>query len=186
MQAPEPDPIPRRWQLDAKVGPLRLTRVTQNDGTIRSYFYLTYHVTNKTGEDVLFAPTFELANGEGEVLRSGRTVPIDTSTKIQNDLENPFLEDQISILGMILQGDENAKDGVVIWPANDLNVSELTVYASGFSGEVALVEVKNPKSGEATKVPLYKTLMLRYKSEGDMTERDSVPFEAFENKWIMR
>lgn len=186
LVAPEPEAIPRRWQLDVKTGPLRLARVAGADGAIKTYFYMTYRVVNKTGEDVLFAPSFELANGEGEVLRSGRGVSIEAANQIQADLQNSFLEDQISILGMLLQGEENARDGIVIWPANDLNVSEVTVYAAGFSGEVATVSAKDPKTGQTQRVPLYKTLMMRYSTGGDLTQRGSEPLEPYETKWVMR
>lgn len=184
--APEPDPIPRRWQLDLKPGPLRLANVTLRDGTTRAYLYMTYRATNRTGEDVLFAPSFELADGEGTVLRSGRGVPLDVASKIQDDLNNPFLEDQISVLGMMLQGDENAKDGIVVWPMGNLTASEITVYAAGFSGEVAQVEIKDAKTGALVKEPMYKTFMARYKTGGDMSRRGSEALEPFESTWIMR
>lgn len=186
--APEPDPIPRRWQLDVKMGPLRLARLSGRDGATRSYVYLTYRVTNKTGEDVLFAPSFELADGEGKVIRSGRGVPLDVATGIQENLNNPFLEDQISILGMMLQGEENAKDGIVIWPLENLMASELTVYAAGFSGEVVMGPAfpDKDRAGAMKQVPLYKTMMSRYKTGGDMSMRGTEPFEAYETTWIMR
>jgi len=184
--APEPDPIPRSWQLDLKPGELRLARLQRPDGSVAAYFYMSYRVTNKTGEDVLLAPSFELADGEGTVLRSGRGVPLDVSDAIRKELGNPLIEDQISILGMLLQGDENAKDGLVIWPAGSLSSSELTVYAAGFSGEVKFVSALNPKSKQREQVATYKTLKLRYKTGGDMTNRGTEPFTPFEQSWIMR
>jgi hypothetical protein len=87
---------------------------------------------------------------------------------------------------MMLQGDENAKDGIVVWPLSNLTASELTVYAAGFSGEVAQVEIKDPKSGALVKEPMYKTFMARYKTGGDMSNRGSEPFEPYETTWIMR
>lgn len=186
LSAPEPDPIPRRWQLDLKLGDLRMAKLPGKDGSLRSYVYMTYQVVNKTGEDVLFAPSFELADGEGNVLRSGRGVPLDVADKLQADLQNKFLEDQISILGMLMQGDENAKDGIVIWPLENMTASELTVYAAGFSGEISQVEIKDPKSGGMSKIAIYKTHMSRYKTGGDMTHRGSEAFTAYENSWIMR
>lgn len=186
LAAPEPDPIPRRWQLDLKLGALRMAKVAGKDGSVKSYLYATYQVTNKAGEDILFAPSFELADGEGHVLRSGRGVPLDVAEKLQKDLNNPYLEDQISILGMLLQGAENAKDGIVIWPFDNMTASDLTVYAAGFSGEVHLEPVKDPKTGETKSVAMYKTLMTRYKTGGDMSGRGTEPFEAYESNWIMR
>lgn len=184
--APEPDPIPRSWQLDFKPGDLRLARVQKADGSVAAYFYMSYRVTNKTGEDVLLAPSFELADGEGNVYRSGRGVPLDVSDKIRKELGNSLIEDQISILGMLLQGDENAKDGLVIWPANSMTSSELTVYAAGFSGEVKFVSAMNPKTKQREQVATYKTMKLKYKSGGDMSNRGSEPFSVIEQTWIMR
>lgn len=141
--APEPLPVPRRWQLDVEVGPLRMVKI---DG--REYLYLTYKVVNNSGEDLLFAPSFELATDEGHVMRSGRGVPVSVTRQVMEMLENPFLEDQIAILGMLLQGEENAKEGVVIWPANGLDVDEISIYAAGFSGETATLEL--PATGTTT------------------------------------
>ena len=187
FHAPEPDPIPRRWQLDYKPGALRMAKFTKADGSSASYLYMTYRVTNKTGEDVLFAPSFELADGQGGVFRSGRGVPLDVAAKIQKDLANPFLEDQISILGMLLQGDENAKDGLVIWPFDNLTASEITVYAAGFSGEVKMApSFVDPKTGQPVQTATYKTSMSRFKTGGDMTKRGTDAFEPYETTWIMR
>ncbi len=54
-------------------------------------------------------------------------------------LGNPLLEDQNEILGDILIGEENAKEGLVVWPAGDADVNELTVFATGASGRVRKV-----------------------------------------------
>lgn len=58
--APEPDPVPRRWQLDVEVGPLRMA-VVESEGPTQAYFYMTYKVTNASGGDLLLAPALELA-----------------------------------------------------------------------------------------------------------------------------
>src|SRR5437870_4091815 len=73
--APEPDPVPRRWQLEVEAGPLRVASVQVRDSGARSYMYMTYKAVNNSGEDLLFAPMFELSLGDGKVLRSGRDVP---------------------------------------------------------------------------------------------------------------
>ncbi len=69
--APEPDPIPRRWQLEIQPGPLRIATVDVKDEGPKAYFYMTYKVTNASGGDLLFAPSFDLATDQGDVLRSG-------------------------------------------------------------------------------------------------------------------
>jgi hypothetical protein len=180
--APEPDPVPRRWQLEIDPGPLRIATVSLPDVGPRSYYYLTYTVMNNSGEDLLFAPAFELATDQ-EVLRSGRSVPLEVTREIQTRVQNSLVEDQISIIGQLLQGKENAKDGLVIWPANDLNPQDLTVYAAGFSGETA--KVQGPDSKQT--VILRKTLMLRYTVPGELTHRAGESLQLSEPaRWIMR
>src|SRR5690242_18478643 len=73
--APEPDPIPRRWELTIEPGPLRIAVVDIPGQGLQNYFYFTYKVTNTSGGDLLFAPSIDLATSTGEVLRSGRDVP---------------------------------------------------------------------------------------------------------------
>ena len=74
IAAPEPDPIPRRWELRVEPSDLRLTSVDVPGVGPRAFFYLTYTVTNSSGEDRDFHPAFELTNESGRVYRSGRGV----------------------------------------------------------------------------------------------------------------
>lgn len=184
--APEPDPVPKRWQFDLDLGELRMTTVDLGTSGVKSYFYLTYKVTNSTQEDLLFAPAFDLATDEGDLVRSGKDVPAAVTRKIIDDLGNPFVQDQISILGSLLQGPTNAKEGVVIWPVGAMKVSEVVVYAAGFSGETRAIEIKDAKTGELKKILLRKSLMVRYKGPGELTGRNSEAFEQTERQWILR
>src|SRR3569832_741098 len=84
--APEPDPVPRRWQLDVNMGPMRMAVVDDAQGNPRSYLYLTYKVTNNSGQDLLFAPSFVLSDGEGNLVPSGRNVSVDAAEPIQKSL----------------------------------------------------------------------------------------------------
>ncbi len=182
--APEPDPIPRRWQFAVESGPLRVASVEQ-DGKSVAYYFLTYKVTNITNQDLLFTPIFELGTDEGELIRSGRDVPASVTKEIIGRIESVFVEDQINIVGPLLQGEANAREGVVIWPVNDLHVNEISIYASGFSGETKSVEFKNAK-GVSEKAVLRKTLMLRYQTPGELMEQGDRPIELVEKQWIMR
>jgi hypothetical protein len=178
---PEPEAIPRRWQLEIEPGALRLTTMTV-DGKQKAFFYLTYRVINNSGEDLLFAPSFELSTEYGN-LRSGLDVPADVTRKLMEETQNKYIEDQISIIGQLLQGKENAKDGIVIWPANDLDSDSLTIYAAGFSGETTSVEM--PKSKE--KVVLRKTYQMKYHVAGDMSQMIGKEITRAESpRWIMR
>lgn len=184
--APEPDPAPRRWQLAIEPGLLRVASIEVAGEGRKSYFYFTYKVTNGSGNDLLFAPSFDLGVDAGAVRRSGRDVPADVTKQILSDLENKDLQDQIGIVGMLPQGEENAKEGVVIWPVNETQLAEVSVYAAGFSGEMRTVATKDPKTGKAGSTTVRKTLMLRFQAPGDLKDIGSNPLTMVEQRWIMR
>lgn len=183
---PEPDPLPKRWQLDIEVGPLRVAKVEVEGQEPQVYYYMTYRVTNNSGQDLQFAPVFDLGTDEGELLRAGRDVPRAVRQELLKRLDSPLLEDQIAILGTILQGKENAKDGLVVWPVGDMDIDEVSVYAAGFSGETARIELKDPDTGELREIVLRKTLMVRYQIPGSLEMRGSEPLRPREERWIMR
>lgn len=184
--APEPNPVPQRWQFDVYPGQLRFAKFETPDGQLRGYFFLTYRVVNNTREDLLLAPLFELATENGDIVRSGRDVPQSVVKKIMAEVDNPLAQDQISILGTLLQGEENGREGVVIFSDVDNSARDITIYATGFSGETAPYEVKDPKTGKVHKELLRKTLSLQYKLPGDVTGRVNEPLPLFEQRWVMR
>lgn len=184
--APEPDPVPRRWQLEIEPGPLRMVSIDLPTTGKQTYFYMTYKVTNNTSEDVLFAPSFEMGNDDGDLIRSGRDVPADVTRKILGMLDNPLLQDQIGVLGMLLQGPANAKEGLVVWPAKSLRADTINVYAGGFSGETRPVEFKDATTGQTNRILLRKQLMVKYYMPGDISQQGNRPLNATERKWIMR
>jgi hypothetical protein len=181
IAAPEPSPIPKRWQLEIQAGQLMTTVVDD-----RAYFFLTYRVTNNSPQDLLFAPAFELSTDEGTLLRSGRDVSVGVTREIMNRLADPLIEDQISIVGTLLRGPENSRWGVVIWPMPQRHLNEVAVYCAGFSGETAPVEVPNPKTGQKEKKLLRKSWMMRYRMPGDLEPGNGAAFDPVENRWIMR
>jgi hypothetical protein len=129
---------------------------------------------------------FDLCNEKGDVLRSGRDVPAAVTKALLEKLDNKFLEDQISIVGMLLQGESNAKEGLVVWPASTLHVSQLDVYGSGFSGETKSVEMQDAKTNKPVKITLRKTLKLSFQPTGDIRDQGSNPIEMKEKRWVMR
>ncbi|HVU64181.1 MAG TPA: hypothetical protein VHC70_09405 [Phycisphaerales bacterium] len=179
--APEPDPVPKRWELQVDPGELRVTTIDLKDGP-KKFFYMTFHVTNNSGEDLLFAPSFQLSDGDGNVVRSGHDVPVAVTQKLLAETQNPFIQDQIGVIGELQQGEENAKDALVIWPAGSLNPSQLTVYAAGFSGETKTVTSPDGKE----KFILRKTLRLDFQASGDLSGVGMRSFPLVERSWIMR
>lgn len=182
---PEPDAVPKRWQLEVEPGPLRIISIETPETGPRAYFYMTYRVSNTSGEDLLFAPAFDLLDDQGRVHRSGRDVPGEVTKQVLARLDNPLIQDQIAILGLLKQGRENARQGVVIWPAPCLQCNEITIFAGGFSGETRAVQSVGSDGGPV-RVLLKKTLQLRFESAGSLESRGSEPFGLVERRWIMR
>lgn len=185
--APEPDPVPTRWQLEIAPGPLRTAYVHAGDAS-GAYLYFTYSVTNNTGEDLEFVPSFEMATDGGPVMLSGSGVAPAVTDQLLALLENPFLQDQIDILGPIQQGPENAKHGVVIWPLERFQADEVRVFGAGFSGETDAIELPNARTGEVERLVFRKTLMMRFDTPGEIAvgQRGDRPFDVLERRWIMR
>jgi hypothetical protein len=195
--APEPAPVPKRWQLDIETSPLRLTVVDVPGQGPRAYFYMTFKATNNSASDLLFAPAFEMATDDMIVLRSGRDVPASATAELIERMQNPLLEDQIGVVGTILRGEENAKEGLVAWPMPASFQSEIKIYCAGFSGETATVEVPNAASlmasanGSHTPVKmekkvLRKTWMMRFQLPGELNPSGGLELQPVESGWIMR
>ena len=103
------------------------------------------------------------------MVRSGRGVPTLVVRDLRRLLGNELIEDQNQIIGPLLQGPENAKEGLVIWNAANLASSELTVFIGGLSGETTVVA--DPVTGE-NKV-LSKTFRRDYLTPGEACLSDA-------------
>ena len=183
--APEPSPVATTWEFTFDLGPMRLAWVEGADGVSKPYFFLTYRVTNYSGTDLLFAPDVSLMTDNVTVYKSGRNVPTAVTNAIIHELDNPLVESQIDIVSTVLEGPEHARDGVLIWPAKQLDVDEVSVFFAGLSGEfesyVVGREGDNPR-----RYTLRKTLMLRYATPGNFSDQGARPFDLAEKRWVMR
>ena len=184
VSAPEPAPVATQWEFTFEPGPLRLAWVEEN-GRRNPYFYLTYRVTNHWGGVKLFAPDVSLMADNANVRRSGRGVSSAVTEEIMRRLRNPLLESQIDIVSNVLEGVEHARDGVVIWPAEDLQADEVTVFFAGLSGEFQSYIVGRD-SDDPRRYTLRKTMMLRYSTPGQLAGQGDKPFELIEKRWVMR
>lgn len=156
-------------ELDFKPTELRLFRDAESG---RHYWYFTYEVVNKTGQDQRFAPRIELLTDEGRIVRQGDGVPGRVQKEIKAYLKNPLLEDQFEILGTVLQGEEHARTGLVVFTADELDPTELAVFVQGLSRETRKTE--NPKTGE--QVTLRRNTRIDYLVAGDPQPKGTVHY----------
>ncbi len=176
---PTPAAVPYRWELDFEPGELRLF-VDAAEG--RAYWFFTYKVVNNTGKDRVWAPSFVLYTDQGEILKSGDEVPSAITSELLALMGNVLLENQFQVIGDIKVGEENAKEGLVVWAAGDTDITELRLFIGGISGETA--RVQNPVTGES--VVLRKTLQRTYLIPGDPLARGTDPIDLTAQEWIMR
>ncbi len=180
--APEPEAAPRRWQLRLAPGDLRVAVVDAAGAGPRAYLYMTYKVVNNSGEDRDFSPWFEMATDSGQIARAGRDVPHAVVQELLRRIDNSFLQDDLSVQGRLLQGEENAREGLIVWPAADMTAGEYTVFAMGFSGETKTVA--RPDNGE--EVVLRKSLMLTHDGTGRLDPTTGRPLNRTAERWILR
>jgi hypothetical protein len=176
---PTPAAVSPSWQLKFEPGDLRLF-VDPLDGA--AYWYVTYEVTNQTGRVHTWAPIFELYTDDGLIQRSGRGVPSRVLEDMLTMLGDPLLETQNVIIGDLRPGRENAKSGLVAWPAINTTVTEMSMFVRGISGENTRVE--SPLTGETAS--LWKTLQIDYLLPGEARARRSAPVTVVQQDWIMR
>ena len=178
--APEPSIVPVSWELNMRHGPLERLLMTI-DGKPRAFWYMRYTVINNSNHDVLFTPEFELHTETGEVVEGFKDVPKSVFEKIKSMSNDNMLLSPTDVLGKLLQGEDNAKDGVMIFNAPKLDARNYSVFVSGLSGETA--EVKNPITGQP--VILQKTLVLEYNVPGQAIGIDPRP-ELKATRWVMK
>lgn len=181
--APEPSVLSAAWEFSFEFGQPRLiTLETANEQEPVTYWYLPYTVTNDTGEDRLFIPEFTILGDDGSLITAGKGVGPAVFNAIKQEQRNPLLESPLAVVGRLLQGDDNARDSVAIWPLPDRDINELSVFVSGLSGETAVTT--NPLTDEP--VLLRKTLAITFKTPGDKANNLAKPVKFTGKTWVMR
>ncbi|MGH7177852.1 MAG: hypothetical protein ACREJC_10760 [Tepidisphaeraceae bacterium] len=187
---PKPSLYPVSWELGFTHGtPRRIVVDVPGETVPQAYWYMTYTVTNKTDREQMFLPVFELLTRDGQVIRSDNKIPAKVFDVIKSRERNQFLEPFTKISGELRIGEDQARDGVAIWPELDSRMGRFSVFVSGLSGEAVVMQddsgaVMKDKSGEP--IILRKTLELKYHIRGD----EVYPGEDEVNKttqvWVMR
>lgn len=199
VSAPTPSVIPTSWQLDIKLQAPQPIRVeVPGLGQKRTFWYVLYTVTNETGQDQLFVPVFTIYTDTGKIYHSGLDVPSTVFPAIKKRYNNILLQDNTAMSGPLLQGNDNAKEGVAIFPNIDPKARAFQLFVGGLSGETYILKLPVPVTVEqpdtegnlhkvhATSIILHKTLDISYKLPGEAAARLANPPVQVSRKWIMR
>ena len=178
---PEPSILPVSWQLDVKTTPPARMYLTDAQGQQKAYWYIRYTVTNNTGKDILFTPVFELITDTGQSVTGNKDVPDALFAKIKDLYHAKYLTDPLMIFGKLLQGEDNAKDGVAMFANVDPNARVYHIFISGLAGETA--DVTDPMTKKT--VTLHKTLELTYQIPGEAIDMNPHP-QLVSKRWVMK
>jgi len=180
--APEPQIISPTWQLEATYTKPKAIALRDAAGDWQWYWCLSYKVVNNTGEDQLFIPEVTIANSNGLILSDGEGVPANVFTTAQGKLDNDLLIRPALMVGRLLQGEDYAKETVVLWPVGETDVDSVYVFIAGLSGETADVMLPGMEEPETVQ----KTLMLRFELPGTPTTPENQVVVDLGPRWIMR
>ncbi len=197
--APRPSQVPVSWQLDIHYeNPHAIELTLPGENIRRRYWYILCTVTNDTGTERIFVPEFALYTDTGQVLQAGRRVPTAAFRAIKKRHNNPLLKDMTGMTGRLLQGDDNAKDGVAIWREMDPQAGAFDIFIGGLSGETAELHLPTPitvteigargkdRKVVKNKIILSKTLMLHYSLPGEAAARMRIEPRLQKEEWVMR
>ena len=178
--APEPSIVPVSWELNFRHGDIQRL-ITSVNGKPETYWYMRYTVINNSNQDVLFTPDFQLSTDTGQVQTAFKDVPNSVINQIKSMYKNTQLLGPTEILGKLLQGEDNAKDGVIVFSNIDPDARDYQIFIAGLSGETA--QVDNPVSHQPA--VLQKTLILDYLLPGQAIGIQPHP-KLKAVKWVMK
>ena len=193
FSAPKPAivPAPNHWTLNVVyTQPQQITVKIPGERKPQRFWYIILTITNNTNIDVPFYPSCQLVTDTFQIIPAYRDTRNVVFSKIQNRHKKkyPFLESLESAESRILQGEDNTKDLVIIWPDFDSKAKNISLFIAGLSNETAVVEhptAKDP-NGNPEKIYLRKTLELQYSISGDPAFRSNTALAYKDMDWVMR
>lgn len=177
---PEPSAVRTSWELSVNCQPLRVISVQSLDGRTQWYWYVSYKVVNRTGQERLFVPKILLASNEGDLIPAGQNVPSSVYAAIKTQMGNPLVESPARAAGRLLQGEDFAIESLAVWPVLEHDVASLSIFIGGLSGESKAVTVGT------TETLVTKTLMLTYELPGDVPMPQMQTIVPSRQTWVMR
>lgn len=179
------------WTVDVEFSHPNMIKMTlPGESEPKRFWYTIATVTNNNNVDAEFYPRFELMTDTFEIIGSDKEVRacVEEQIKKRHIRRYPLLETVNEAGNRILQGLDNAKDIVIIWPDFDSEAKTVKFFLSGFSNETAVILNPDERDDEdrPEKIVLRKTLELSYSVLGDPKLRDNIKLNFERNRWVMR
>ncbi len=191
LAAPKASTTGHSWQLDFRFhDPQRISLILPGDRTPTTYWYLLYEVTNNTGRDIEYYPSFELVTNTLQTVTGGDNISPSVYEAIaaRHRKEYPFFATPVKVTGTLLQGEINRRVSAAVFRDFDRSANDFTVFASGLSGEMK--RIPNPTKAQNPKNPAYyvlrRSLAVSYGLPGDASTRNSADPVRKRRDWVMR
>ena len=186
-------PPPGTWQRDLQLHgqPRQISVTLPGDTEPQSFWYLPYTISNTTGHDAEFYPRVELFTDTLKLYQAGVGVrrPIFEAIRRRYTQSLPLLEPQSMLTGRVLQGEDNARDSVIIIRDFDPNATSVKLFFTGLSSETVTVDYPvrvDQDENMQNRLLLRKTLVLEYSVPGDATNLEKRVMLYRGREWIMR
>ena len=195
VAAPKLGPRAKSWQFDVRFhDPKRLVLRLPGEQKETTFWYVLYEVMNATGRDRQFYPSIRLVTDTLQVVEAGADIHPGVYDLIaeRHKQEFPFFAHPGKVMGLTLQGRENARSSAAVFRDFDFEASSFTIYASGFAGDVERVinptfDVSEKESNKNQRFfTLRRTLAIRYDLPGDAETRGDARPVRRTREWVMR
>ena len=188
--APEPSIVdkPGDWTLNVRYD--QPQQIVLEGAQKQRFWYIILTLTNKSGKDVDFYPECTLVTDTLSTVpaEKGVSAVLFDRLKTRHKSKYPLLELLENAGNKILQGADNAKDIVIIWPDFDPKAKSIDIFIAGLSNQTVAVDhpTKKDADGKPVKIFLRKTLQLTYTISGDPAFRSDQKLKFVEKRWVMR
>ena len=195
---PVPNPAVKGWALEFTQQTPRLMGITGTNGKVTYYWYMPFHVLNRSEGNVAFVPHIEVLTSTGKFYHCNKGISTEVFNAVFSKCGNSFIRPMEEISGDMPVGRDHARDGVAIWPMEEGDdVDAFTVFVAGIYEDTE--QLKDPVTGELMTKPAMdpqgkpkvgadgkpvtepfearRTLMLEYASPGTSTSRPAVKLE---------
>lgn len=193
LAAPKPEIVQdfSDWTLDVQFEhPQQVMMKLPGKRAPQRFWYMIITLTNKTKDDVEFYPDGELMTDTFQLIPAGKRTPKVVFEKIKKLYRDsyPFLELLEETENRVLQGVDNTRDIVIIWPDFDEKAKGIDLFIAGLSNETVVVNhpTAKDKDGDPVKIYLRKTLQLSYSIGGDAKFRSDATLVYKGKNWVMR
>lgn len=153
---PQPDAVTQDWSFDFEYTQPDTIAITEADGTVQWYWYMTYTVTNFEEDELFFDPRIAIHSDNGEIVTANLGVDTEVFKEVRNLLENPLLLSPVEVPGRVFKGKNYARQSAIIWKVSDEDIDNFKVFVGGIYGETKTV--KDPSTGEPIMVPVIDAL----------------------------